>query len=87
MEATGAIKTCLDSHINHNVVYEYVVMGDDSSSKNILRWNSDAALAAKLIDVYPRIASGRRGKTRLSRFVVGKSRQIRQVSKITKLLD
>jgi hypothetical protein len=44
MEATGAIKTCLDLHMNHNVVYEYVVMDDDSSSENILRWNSDGAL-------------------------------------------
>jgi hypothetical protein len=38
-------------------------MDDDSSSKNIIRWNSDAALKAKLIDVYPRTPKGAKKKS------------------------
>jgi hypothetical protein len=58
MECTGALKSCLHLHEHHNVVYETIVMDDDSSTENILKWNMQAAFDAKLIDAIPTTASG-----------------------------
>jgi hypothetical protein len=35
MEAHGALLTCLKLHQNHNMVYKFVVMDDDSLSDGI----------------------------------------------------
>jgi hypothetical protein len=63
METHGAILTCLDLHNNHDIVYELALMDNGSSSENIFRWNLDAALAAKLIDEYPRTKGGGKQKS------------------------
>jgi hypothetical protein len=63
MESHGAILTCLDSHNNHDAVYKFVVMDNNSLSKNILGRNLDTALAARLIDEYPRTKGGGKQKS------------------------
>jgi hypothetical protein len=63
MEATGAIKTLKYLHLNHQIIYEFVVMDDDSSSENIMRWNSKAALDAGLITCLPTTPAGNEKKS------------------------
>ena len=58
MECTGALKSCLHLHAHHNVVYETIVMDDDSSTENILKWNMKKAFDAKIIDEIPTTACG-----------------------------
>ena len=58
MECTGALASCLHLHAHHDVVYETIVMDDDSSTENILKWNMQKALDERLITELPTTASG-----------------------------
>jgi hypothetical protein len=58
MEAHGALETVTYLHQKHNVVMEYIVMDDDSSSENILQWDYYAAIKEELMHAYPRTAGG-----------------------------
>ena len=58
MEAHGALQSCIHLHEHHNVVYEVIVMDDDSSTENILKWNFQAALDEGLITSIPLTAGG-----------------------------
>jgi hypothetical protein len=58
MEADGALVGCLHLHKNHNVVYEIIVMDDDSSTENILKWNFKEAFDKELIASIPKTPSG-----------------------------
>ena len=58
MEAHGTIQSCIHLHAHHNMVYEIIMMDDDSSTENILKWNFANALEARLIDVIPTTACG-----------------------------
>ena len=53
MEAHGALTSCIHLHQRHKVVYEIIVMDDDSSTENILKWNYVEALDARLITTIP----------------------------------
>jgi hypothetical protein len=53
MEPHGALVNLLDMFNNHNVVWEIMVMDDDSSTQNLLTWNHEDAFAAKLISEIP----------------------------------
>jgi hypothetical protein len=54
MEAHGALQSCLHLHTHHEVVYEIIVMDNDSSTENILKWNFVEVLANKMIDEIPK---------------------------------
>jgi hypothetical protein len=58
MEAHGALKSCIHLHKNHNVVYKIVVMDDDSSTENILKWNFEEAYKLDMIPEIPKIPAG-----------------------------
>jgi hypothetical protein len=58
MESHGALYSCVNLHENHNVIYEIIVMDDDSSTENILKWNFADALEAELISEIPLTAGG-----------------------------
>ena len=58
MEAHGAVQSCIHLHAHHNVVYEIIVMDDNSSTENILKWNFAEALEARLIDAIPTTTCG-----------------------------
>jgi hypothetical protein len=58
MEAHGALKSCIHLHTHSKVVYEIIVMDDDSSTENILKWNFVDALEAKLIPSIPTTPAG-----------------------------
>ncbi len=58
MEYIGALKSCLHLHDHHNVVYDTIVMDDDSLMENILKWKFTDALDEGLIDKIPTTAGG-----------------------------
>jgi hypothetical protein len=58
MEAHGALKSCLNLHRNHNIVYEIIVMDDDSSTENILTWNFEEAIKEGMMTKAPLTAKG-----------------------------
>jgi hypothetical protein len=62
MEAHGAVHSCIHLHKHHDIVYEIIVMDDDSSTENILKWNFAEALDAQLIDEIPKTACGGKKK-------------------------
>ena len=62
MEADGALTSCLHLHKHHNVVYEIIVMDDDSSTENILKCNYKEALDKQMITSIPKTPSGGKGR-------------------------
>jgi hypothetical protein len=62
VEAHGALHSyLLHIHRHHNVVYNIVVMYDNSSTENILSWDHNEALAAaNLIDEIPKTKGGKK---------------------------
>jgi hypothetical protein len=59
MEAHGALlQSCLHLHHHQNVVFNIIVMDDDSSTENILYWNFAEALTAELIYEIPKTKGG-----------------------------
>jgi hypothetical protein len=58
MEAHGALKSCIHLHSTAQVVYEIIVMDDDSSTENILKWNFVEAFEADMIPSIPKTPAG-----------------------------
>jgi hypothetical protein len=58
MEAHGALKSCLHLHLNRNVVWEIMVMDDDSSTQNLLRWNFAEAIDKQMMTEVPLTKGG-----------------------------
>jgi hypothetical protein len=54
MEAhAGALKSITHLHLEHDIVMEFIVMDNDSSSKNILQWDYNKAVRAGLMMSFP----------------------------------
>ena len=65
IEARGdALQSVLKLHKNNNVVLEYIVMDDDSTTESILSWNFEDALTAELITEAPKTRGGIQNQTR-----------------------
>jgi hypothetical protein len=58
MEAHGALHGCLNLHRNHNIIYEIIIMDDDSCTKSILSWNFQEAITEGLMTKAPKTANG-----------------------------
>jgi hypothetical protein len=58
MEAHGALHSCLHLHKNRNVVWDIMVMDDDSSTQNLLRWNFAEAISKNKMTTAPLTKGG-----------------------------
>jgi hypothetical protein len=58
MEARGALQSCIHLHSTSQVVYEIIVMDDDRSTENILKWNFVEAFDARMIPSIPKTPAG-----------------------------
>jgi hypothetical protein len=58
MEAHGALQSCIHLDENRKAAYKIIMMDDDSSTENILKWNFQEALNKQMITKLPTTPAG-----------------------------